>query len=891
LGNKFRKFLLVIIIFYSFSSVSFSQKQIIGAVKDSTGDFVANANIQILDKITNKVLNFQSTKSNGAFAFVLSSSNENLKLKITHLSYETRNIEFTIKENVVDLGQIVLNSKATILKSVIINKRFNEVVEVNDTIRYNLKKLLNGSEEKLKDIIAKLPGLNIDENGKIKFNGVQIDDLLIDGDELYNNQHQLATENLKSEMIEKIEVLKDFKSFSSLGELDGTKKTALNVSIKEEFKNKINGVIDLEGGYKNRYKSHNYIFNFNKNTKASLIADTNNLNSLVLNVNDYLELKSISNREINSLDSNNSLTVNSDVPEFLFAEDDVVNKTIRNITFNINNKLSKNSRLQAYSVFNNVNQLQQINAEQVFIADTNSKLLKQDRVNSNSIFSSSYIKFENKLSKKSSVDYTLSLNYSNNNQNNIIDNFYNGESTNLNQNKIIEDFNFGQNFNFKKVFNNKSKIDFILYNEISNANNIISLNSSNPFLNLNFISNNFEINQYTNQKRIKLGTKFKYNLKDDKNTYSFQIGSSLLNETLDNSLNENNPTFNFVIKSNFFNNYFGGSFSREFSGFFKFSVGNDFNINASQFDGFSDSSNFVVLPFTSLNFTISQKMRCSLSYKRSLSSFTLNQFIKGNVINDYITTQRNNFLLNNNFLLANHISFNASYSDFTKNFNSNLNLVFSQNNKSIGTNSSIENNISFVNNQLINKDNSAYLVFIADKKLRNLPLSLNFQVVSSLIQKQNFTNFVSNQFELLNNRFEFTLTSFFKNNDFNFNAGILYTSSNSINSLLRLVNKFEKITPSINFNGLILNDKLNWSIRTNYFIFKTTNFSIDNILDITPKLTYNTSKWDYFISGGNILNIRENNIKAKSFNSDILIEQSFFNSLSGFVNIGTSFSF
>jgi hypothetical protein len=357
LGNKFRKFLLVIIIFYSFSSVSFSQKQIIGAVKDSTGDFVANANIQILDKITNKVLNFQSTKSNGAFAFVLSSSNENLKLKITHLSYETRNIEFTIKENVVDLGQIVLNSKATILKSVIINKRFNEVVEVNDTIRYNLKKLLNGSEEKLKDIIAKLPGLNIDENGKIKFNGVQIDDLLIDGDELYNNQHQLATENLKSEMIEKIEVLKDFKSFSSLGELDGTKKTALNVSIKEEFKNKINGVIDLEGGYKNRYKSHNYIFNFNKNTKASLIADTNNLNSLVLNVNDYLELKSISNREINSLDSNNSLTVNSDVPEFLFAEDDVINKTIRNVTFNINNKLSKNSRLQAYSVFNNVNQL------------------------------------------------------------------------------------------------------------------------------------------------------------------------------------------------------------------------------------------------------------------------------------------------------------------------------------------------------------------------------------------------------------------------------------------------------------------------------------------------------------------------------------------------------
>jgi hypothetical protein len=886
-----KKLNLVFIVFIVFNLNLLAQKQINGFIKDSTGIFISNANIQILNKTAQRVLNFQSTKSNGAFALIVSNSEENLVLKITHISYETKIIEFATEEKVTNLGEITLNNKETVLKSVIINKRFNEVVEVNDTIRYNLKKLLNGSEEKLKDIIAKLPGLNIDENGKIKFNGVQIDDLLIDGDELYNNQHQLATENLKSEMIDKIEVLKDFKSFSSLGSLGGSKKTALNVSIKEQYKNKINGAIDLEGGYKNRYKSHSYIFNFNKNTKASLITDINNLNSLVLNVNDYLELKSISNREINSLDSNNSLTVNSDVPEFLFAEDDVVNKTIRNITFNINNKLSKNSRLQAYSVFNNVNQLQQINAEQVFIADTNSKLLKQDRVKSNSIFSSSYIKFENKLSKKSFLDYTISLNYSNNNQNNKIDNFFNEESTNLNQIKIIEDFNFGQNFSFKKVFNTNSRIDFIAYNEISSNNNTVGLNSNNPFLNLNFIGNKFTINQSTNQNRIKLGIKLKYNLKDNKNSYNFQVGSSILNETFENNLNENNPTFNFVIKSNFFNNYFGGSFSRDFNDFFKFSIGNDFNINATQFDGFSDSNNFVVLPFTSLNFTVSQKIRFSLSYKRSLTSFTLNQFLKGNVINDYITTQTNNFLLNNNFLLSNQFSFNASYSDFTKNFNSNLNLVFNQNNKSIGTNSSIENNISFVNNQLINKDNTAYLVFIADKKLKNLPLSLNFQVVSSLVQKQNFTNLVSNQFELLNNRFELNVTSFFKNNDFNFSAGILYTSSNSKNSISQLVNKFEKITPTINFNGLILNDKLNWSIRTNYFIFKTTNFSIDNILDITPKLTYNTSKWDYFISGGNILNIRENNIKAKSFNSDILIEQSFFNSLSGFVNIGTSFSF
>ena len=738
MGNKGLKLIVILVVFLNSYLSSYSQVQVTGVLKDSIGVSIANANVQLLEKNTNKVLNFKSTKLDGAFIFAVNNKSENLLIKITHISFETKIIEINTESNLIDLGQIVLSNKAIILKSVVINRKFNEVVEVNDTIRYNLKRLLNGSEQKLKDIIAKLPGLKIDENGKIKFNGVLIDDFLIDGDELYNNQHQLATENIKSEMIEKIEVLKDFKSFSSLGERDGNKKIALNVSIKEQYKNKINGVIDLEGGYKNRYKLHNYIFNFNKSTKASLITDTNNLNSLVFNVNDYLELKAISNKEINSLDSNNSLTVNSDVPEFLFAEDDVVNKTLRNITFNINSKFSKNSRLQAYSVFNGISQLQRITTEQLFFAAENSKLLKKDNVNSNSIFSSSYLKFENKLGKKSIIDYTLSLNYSKNQQDNLINNLFNEESINLNQDKKTEEFNFGQNFSFKKSINSNLKIDFIAYNEISNVNNNLALNSNNPFLNLNFNPSEFEIEQNTNQKRIKLGTKFKYSLKDNKNNYSLQIGSSLLNETFKNNLNENNPAFNFIIKSNFFNNYIGGSFSRKFNDFLKINLGNDFNFNASQFDGFTDTTNFVVLPYASVDFTLSQKARFSLSYKRSLTSFTLNQFIKGNVVNDYITTQKSNFLLNNNVLLSNQFSFNASYSDFSKNFNSNFNLVFNQNNKSIGTNSTIENNTSYINNELINKDNTAYLFFIADKKLRNLPLGLNLQIVSSLIQKQNF---------------------------------------------------------------------------------------------------------------------------------------------------------
>ena len=80
--------------------------------------------------------------------------------------------------------------------------------------------------------------MKINENGKIEVNGKLISELLIDGENLYNSQHQFATENLSSKIVKSVEFYKNYNSFDRLKKDSITNETALNIIIKDEYKKK-----------------------------------------------------------------------------------------------------------------------------------------------------------------------------------------------------------------------------------------------------------------------------------------------------------------------------------------------------------------------------------------------------------------------------------------------------------------------------------------------------------------------------------------------------------------------------------------------------------------------------------------------------------------------------
>lgn len=874
-----------------FCCIIFSQPTLIkGKVKNDKGQAISRANILLLNHSNNEILIFKSTDSLGDFEFTIEQQNIDFDIKATHISHFPKIIPLINSPFKKDIYlEIELQNKEIQLEEIKIKGDFKAIEDKNDTIKYNLAKLLNGSEDKLKDIINKLPGLKIDDNGKIKFNGKIIDHFLIEGDQLYNNQHQLATENIISQMIAKIEVLKNYKGFSSTE--DSTNKTALNIYIKEDYKNKVKGIIEIESGYKDRYKAHNYIFNFNNKIKASLIADINNLNYNIITVADYLDLKKTINQEISNDDSNNSLSIDDNVPNFLFAEDDAKSKTIKNITFNFNVNLTKKTKLQGYSVFNLLSQEQIIQTKKLFYSNENLLLNNNSVENGYSLFNSNYLKLETKPNEKNYLNYTVSTNYSKNKQQNMLSIQYNNISSNFYEKKTFEDFIFGQKFLYKKTISETKKFDALFYNEVSNSNNNLYLESDSPFLNLNF-SDKYTIDQSTTLSRFRFGGKINLAYKKNTHKLSFQIGSSLLNEEYENYINPSNPNYNFKLNSQQFNNFLDLNYSNSLTSKTKLFTGLTFNHFINNIYNYSHNNNLAILPSASISHNLSEKIKINIAYNKNATNYTLNQFAKGDIIKDYITILKSNTLLNNIQLLSNQYSFNLTYSDLNKSTTAYFNILYNNKLKNIGVNSFVTNDIIQNENRYIDLDDTTYLFLIFEKKISKIPIGINFQSMISLFDKQSFSNFINNEIESFQSKFDINFISYFKNNDINFNCGISTSNIYSNNNTIGIKNTFKKTTPFINLNGLIYNDKLNWEIKSSFIIYSSSNFVIQNILDIRPKLAFKTKDWNYYISGNNILNIRNNNIKIKSSQNDpSFIEQSRFNSLPGYINIGTSFSF
>lgn len=460
----------IILFFFIFSFFQIqSQTSIRGTIKDSLQNPVSLVNVLLYNKLDNVLIDFKQSSNLGQFELVCpDAETKNFLLKASFLGYKTFIFAFNTDGNSSIINKnIILKNDVVAMKEVIIKADFRDVAEKNDTITFNLKRLLNGSEQKLKDVLKKLPGLSIDGNGKIKYKGKKIDDLLIEGDEFYGNQHQLATENIKSEMIEKIEVLKNFQNLSSIVGFNNTSRTALNVSIKEAYKNTIKGDIEAEYGYKNRYRQHNNIYNFASKVKVNFISDINNTNNLVFTVNDYLELKKGVQREILNETASNSMTIDENLPSFLFSTDNVNKKDIQFYSVNFSDKISKTSKIHGFSMLNYIKQSEFLKSKQTFFSGNDIVIDKNSNVEGSLLFNTNKIQFESKPNERNYYNYILTVNYNKDNQGSLIDNQSIINRTNFDENKGSSSTNIGQFFTHKIKLNSNYLFEYNLFNDFT----------------------------------------------------------------------------------------------------------------------------------------------------------------------------------------------------------------------------------------------------------------------------------------------------------------------------------------------------------------------------------------------------------------------------------------
>ncbi|WP_343328862.1 carboxypeptidase-like regulatory domain-containing protein [Polaribacter staleyi] len=263
-----------------------AQVKLTGVVKDSIGEPLEMANVLAIDKVTNKIASYGFTDPTGYYKLNVE-KNTTILLKISYVGMKSA--DFTIETKTADIVTNVLLAYDNALDGINIVSKMPVTVK-GDTIVYNADSFQNGSERKLEDVLKKLPGVEINDDGEIEVEGKTVEKIMVDGKDFFDGDTKLATKNIPSNALDKIEVLRNYADVSQLsGVQNNQDRVAINIKLKEGKKNFWFGDITAGGGDapdETLYLLQPKLFYYSPKYTINVIGDVNNMGEVVLDRGD-----------------------------------------------------------------------------------------------------------------------------------------------------------------------------------------------------------------------------------------------------------------------------------------------------------------------------------------------------------------------------------------------------------------------------------------------------------------------------------------------------------------------------------------------------------------------------------------------------------------------------
>ena len=286
-----RFFLFFILIIFQLKINAQNKTEITATVLDSLEAPMTGASVMLMHQQDSLLEGFAIVNGNGEFKVTAKKPDEYI-LQITFVGYGTFARHITVKENEPDinLGKIILNPDAVILEGAIVTAEFVPIVFKGDTVEYNANAFKTREGAVVEDLLKKLPGIEVDKDGKITAHGEEVKNLLIDGKQFFEDDPKMASKNIPADIVDKVQVFdkaSDFAAFTGID--DGNDERTINLAIKDG-KNK--GTFgNVKGGYgtDERYIAGLNLNRFNSKMQLSGIGNTNNINEQAFSMRDYFD--------------------------------------------------------------------------------------------------------------------------------------------------------------------------------------------------------------------------------------------------------------------------------------------------------------------------------------------------------------------------------------------------------------------------------------------------------------------------------------------------------------------------------------------------------------------------------------------------------------------------
>ncbi|MBP5218283.1 MAG: outer membrane beta-barrel protein [Bacteroidales bacterium] len=149
----------------------------------------------------------------------------------------------------VDMGTILLRPDEKFLQAAVVTDVGNPIVVKQDTVEFNASSFRVGANAMLRDLIRRMPGMEITDDGKVKFNGETIDKLTVGGRTFFFDDQSMALNNLPASVVDKVRVIdRESESARASGVQDGSREKVLDVALKKEYEEGWFGNAGVKGG-------------------------------------------------------------------------------------------------------------------------------------------------------------------------------------------------------------------------------------------------------------------------------------------------------------------------------------------------------------------------------------------------------------------------------------------------------------------------------------------------------------------------------------------------------------------------------------------------------------------------------------------------------------------
>ncbi len=270
---------LSITLFFVFITIKLmAQTTIIlrGAVSDSLQNPLPFVNIYTQEAENAPIIAFATTDDKGNF--VLKTSRPKMFIvKATLLGYEAQPLIFNETDSIPTELRFVMYPKAFVLKETVVRAN-GKIIEKSDTTTFLADKFRDSTERNLEELLAKLPGIDIDKvSGVISVRGQPIKKILIEGDDLTGRNYQLMSKNLSADVVDKIQVIDKFNENKLLRGIRRSDDKVINITLKENRKNLLFGNAIV--GLGNDWRTNNSVnlFSFNKKFKSLTFGNFNTI--------------------------------------------------------------------------------------------------------------------------------------------------------------------------------------------------------------------------------------------------------------------------------------------------------------------------------------------------------------------------------------------------------------------------------------------------------------------------------------------------------------------------------------------------------------------------------------------------------------------------------------